>query len=96
MSQNKHVVDAVATQLNDEVDFMFIDGDHTYEGVKKDWELYSPMVRKGGVIAFHDIIEARPHIGVGRLFEELKEEHGHEALISDPSQDCCGIGIIWK
>jgi cephalosporin hydroxylase len=38
------------------VDFLFIDGDHSYEGVKKDFEMYSPLVRKGGIIAFHDII----------------------------------------
>lgn len=38
------------------LDFLFIDGDHTYEGVKKDFEMYSPLVRKGGLIAFHDIV----------------------------------------
>jgi predicted O-methyltransferase YrrM len=38
------------------VDFLFIDADHSYEGVKKDFEMYSPLVRKGGIIAFHDII----------------------------------------
>ena len=41
---------------NNRVDFLFIDGDHSYEGVKKDFEMYSPLVRKGGIIAFHDII----------------------------------------
>jgi hypothetical protein len=30
------------------VDFLFIDGDHTYEGVKKDFEMYSPLVRREG------------------------------------------------
>jgi hypothetical protein len=34
---------------------LFIDGDHTYEGVRRDFEMYSPLVRKGGIIAFHDI-----------------------------------------
>jgi predicted O-methyltransferase YrrM len=38
------------------VDFLFIDADHSYEGVKKDFEMYSPLVRKGGIIAFYDII----------------------------------------
>jgi predicted O-methyltransferase YrrM len=38
------------------LDFLFIDGDHSYKGVKKDFEMYSPLVRKGGIIAFHDII----------------------------------------
>jgi len=33
-----------------QVDFLFIDGDHSYEGVKKDFEMYSSLVRKGGVV----------------------------------------------
>jgi len=33
---------------------IFVDGDHTYEGVKKDIELYLPMLGEDGVIAFHD------------------------------------------
>lgn len=36
------------------LDFLFIDGDHNYDGVKKDWELYSPMLIQGSVVAFHD------------------------------------------
>lgn len=38
------------------IDFLYIDGDHTYEGVKKDFEMYSPLVRKGGIIGFDDIM----------------------------------------
>jgi predicted O-methyltransferase YrrM len=30
------------------IDFLFIDGDHTYDGVRRDFELYAPMVRPGG------------------------------------------------
>jgi len=36
------------------IDFLFIDGDHNYEGVKKDWDLFSPLLKKGSLIAFHD------------------------------------------
>ncbi len=35
-------------------DFCFIDADHTYEGCKLDWENYSPLVKPGGYVGFHD------------------------------------------
>jgi hypothetical protein len=37
------------------LDFVFIDGDHTYEGVKRDIEAWAPKVRDGGIVAGHDI-----------------------------------------
>ncbi len=36
------------------VDFLFIDGDHSYESCKKDWELYSPLLKQGAIVTFHD------------------------------------------
>lgn len=36
------------------IDFLFIDGDHQYEQVIRDFEDWSPHVKKGGFIAFHD------------------------------------------
>ena len=36
------------------VDLLFFDGDHTYEGIKTDYDLYFPLLNKGGVIVFHD------------------------------------------
>lgn len=36
------------------IDFLFIDGDHSYEGVKKDFELYSKILSDNGVIVLHD------------------------------------------
>ncbi|MCL5876647.1 MAG: class I SAM-dependent methyltransferase [Candidatus Bathyarchaeota archaeon] len=45
------------------IDFLFIDGDHTYDGVKKDFEIYSPLVKEGGIIAFHDIAQHDPVSG---------------------------------
>jgi predicted O-methyltransferase YrrM len=38
------------------VDFLFIDADHTYEGIKQDYEMYASLVRRGGIVAFHDIL----------------------------------------
>lgn len=52
-------------------DFMFIDGDHSYYGVKGDFTIYRPMLAKGGCIAFHDTIRHEP--GVIRFAEELKD-----------------------
>ena len=37
------------------LDFVYIDGDHRYEGFKSDLELYRPKLRKGGVLAGHDL-----------------------------------------
>jgi predicted O-methyltransferase YrrM len=37
-----------------EVDFLFIDADHSYTGVKSDFKAWSPKVKKDGLIAFHD------------------------------------------
>lgn len=36
------------------VDFVFIDGDHSYEGLRGDWEAWSGLVAPGGVVALHD------------------------------------------
>jgi predicted O-methyltransferase YrrM len=36
------------------IDLLFIDADHSYEAVRADWLNWSPFVKKGGIIAFHD------------------------------------------
>jgi len=76
------------------VDFLFIDGDHTYEGVKKDFNMYSPLVKKGGIIAFHDIARHPPEkdCNVRRFWEEIKKEDDEE-FIENPNQKWAGIGI---
>jgi predicted O-methyltransferase YrrM len=75
------------------VDMLFIDGDHTYEGVKADFELYSPLVRPGGVIAFHDICihPLFPEVQVFRLWLEL--EGMKEEIVTRPAS-WGGIGVI--
>ncbi len=58
------------------VDLLFIDGDHSYDGVRSDFEVYGRLVRPGGLVAFHDIVPGAPE-GVGevpRFWQELKRE----------------------
>jgi predicted O-methyltransferase YrrM len=80
----------------EELDFLFIDGDHTYEGVKKDFEMYSPLVRKGGLIAFHDI--KGHHLGVSevdRYWSEIKNSYRHSEIVEDPNQRWAGVGLLY-
>ncbi len=67
------------------VDFLFIDGDHRYEGVKADFENFRPLVRPGGLMAFHDIHDA----GVGPFWQELERTY----KTSKFHQQSGGIGI---
>jgi len=45
------------------IDFLFIDGDHSIEGCKNDYQLYANKIVKGGFIAFHDYYNDRPLLG---------------------------------
>lgn len=44
----------VAPAFQQAVDFIFIDADHSYEAIKRDWEDWFPKVKTGGLIALHD------------------------------------------
>lgn len=79
------------------LDYLFIDGDHSYEGVKRDFEMYGTLVRKGGLIAFHDIVDGPSSAvgGVPRFWREIKSEGRHTEFVFDPNQGGCGIGILY-
>ena len=53
------------------IDVLFIDGDHTYGGVKKDFEMYSPLVRRGGYIIFDDYNDHKFSPDVKRCVDDL-------------------------
>jgi predicted O-methyltransferase YrrM len=75
------------------VDMLFIDGDHTYDGVKADYDLYSPLVRPGGLIGFHDICQhpSMPFVQVNRFWATLDGDL--ETFVTDPPT-WGGIGVI--
>jgi predicted O-methyltransferase YrrM len=88
----------VAIGWESSVDILFIDGDHSYEGAKRDWELFSPFVKPFGSVVFHDTLwdlkpdpqYARPDMGVPRLVDELREQ-GYPVITLD--QDF-GVSVV--
>ncbi len=95
-SHREETLEEVKKNLNgNQLDFLFIDGDHSYEGVKKDFEMYSPLVGKGGIIAFHDIVNndpTRSDIQVPRFWMEIKDNYLYKEIILDKLN--YGIGIL--
>lgn len=59
---------------NESLDFIFIDGDHSYEGFTKDLNNYFPKVKKGGIISGDDIILTSIDKGLKDFFAENKLE----------------------
>jgi hypothetical protein len=73
-------------------DAVFIDGDHTYDGVKADWRNYGSLAR---IVAFHDLKgEKSASYGPRQLFGELAGRHRHQVISVDPYS--CGIGVLWR
>ena len=66
-------------------DFVFIDGDHSYDGVKADWLNYGPMAP---LVGFHDI--AYQPREVKRLWAEIKATHDTEEIV----RSRMGIGLV--
>jgi len=109
-SQKVETVARVKRILGGEpLDFLFIDGDHSYSGVSTDFCLYAQLVKPGGIIAFHDIIpDMKTRCGratgnyvgdVPRFWSELRAQYGSlvEEFVEDPEQDGYGIGVLrWQ
>jgi len=59
----------VAQQIPKACDFMFVDGDHSYDGLKTDWQIVLNCLAVGGVVCFHDttIPREEPHRNFGSV-----------------------------
>ena len=92
-----------------QIDFLFIDGDHSYSGAKRDFEMYSNLVAPDGLIAFHDVVPGpsipdrlRDRHGddiscvgdVPRFWRELAAQFPTTELVADWNQGRFGIGLL--
>lgn len=83
--------DAVGEFEDDSIDLLHIDGLHTYEAVKHDFETWFGKVKKKGVIFFHDICAVRDGFGVNKFWGEL---HGQYKTIE--FHQSYGLGVLFK
>ncbi len=81
--------DAKKKFANDVIDLLHIDGLHTYEAVKHDFDNWLDRVKKNGIIILHDINERKKDFGVYRLWEEIKKRY--TTIEFDHSH---GLGVI--
>lgn len=94
-STSKRVLD-IASLLG-KYDLIFIDANHTYEYVKKDFHNYKRFLNEGGVIAFHDI-DCPDWPGINKFWNELKEtgEYSQQEFICKDYLIQYGIGMVTR
>jgi predicted O-methyltransferase YrrM len=78
------------------LDCLLVDGDHRFEGVRRDFHMYGPMVRPGGLIAFHDIVPGPEERvgGVAEFWKVVKKVYQTRELVDDWGQGGWGIGVL--
>ena len=98
-SHSNHAVAEVKCALRGApIDALYIDADHAYESARDDHAAYSPLVRPGGLIAFHDI--AQKHDQVRRYWCELKAcdpaSQWSSEIVTPGHASPTGVGLIIK
>ena len=79
----------------EKLDYLFIDADHTYSGVQCDFEMYSPLVRSGGIVAFHDIVTYKheTECQVERFWDEIKHQYRHHEIVEKVNEGSLPIAV---
>ncbi len=65
-----------AATFREPIDLLFLDGDHSFDGVARDFRDWAPKVRAGGYLAMHDVVHA-VHEGPRRVVEEMIKADPH-------------------
>jgi len=77
-------------------DYIYVDGDHSFEGVRTDYRLFWPRLSRGGVMVFHDIhvhqTKFLGKFGVWKLWKQLSVKNAISFLFPKES----GLGIVQK
>ncbi len=81
---------AVNDFVDSSINLLHIDGLHTYDAVKHDFETWLPKLAPGAIVLFHDICEKKNDFGVWKLWEELTKQYSHHFAFSHSH----GLGVI--
>ncbi len=84
--------DALASFADHSIDLLHIDGLHTYQAVKHDFESWLPKLKNNGIILLHDTSERGRGFGVWQLWEELVEKYSGTFLMAHSH----GLGFICR
>jgi len=89
-SQNPTIVSQFKTFTREvgKLDLIFVDGDHSYEAVKSDYQNYRDMCK---FMAFHDACGLRDCEGVKKFLTELKAEYPDMIILCGPEATKSGI-----